>query len=64
MACKIDETVKLIDNLIESGKEYFNDYKDDIVKLKDAKEKLNSFKLLKSNSQINTTGSESIDNTK
>lgn len=64
MACKIDETVKLIDNLIESEKEYFNDYKDDIVKLKDAKEKLNSFKLLKSNSQINTTGSESIDSTK
>lgn len=59
MACKIDETVKLIDELIESGKEYFSNYPSDIAKLNKAKDKLNAFKSLKMKSQSITPGSES-----
>lgn len=66
MACKIDETVKLIDELIES--EQWTKYNkksglpEDNKKLKEAIAKLRSFKSLKMQSQSNTTGSKTSNN--
>lgn len=63
MACKIDETVKLIDELIESRKEYFSNYPNDIAKLNKAISKLKAFQTLKMQSQSNETpGSKDTNN--
>lgn len=62
MACKIDITVKLIDELIESGKKYFSNYPNDIAKLNKAKDKLNAFQSLKIQSQSKKTGSKDTNN--
>lgn len=61
MACKIDITVKLIDELIESGKKYFSNYPNDIAKLNKAKDKLNAFISLKMQSQSKTPVSKNTE---